>query len=101
MNENFTGGFVTEDELTAVNTDPAITITTEDEPNELLTGIVVGCTKLNVREAPDKNAKVVAVIPVGAEVLVDFDKIIGEWHGVCTASGIEGYCMQQFIEIQE
>lgn len=101
MNENFVDGITTEDELTAVNTEPAITITTEDEPNELLTGVVVDCTRLNVRNAPNKGAKVVATIPAGTEVLIDGDQLDDEFYCVCTASGVEGFCMKQFIEIQE
>lgn len=95
-------GFTTEDELTAVNINPEITtVSTEDETTEMLVGIVVDCTRLNVRQTPDKGAKVVATIPAGTEVLIDGDQLDDEFYCVCTASGIEGFCMKQFIEIQE
>lgn len=101
MNENFVDGIITEDELTVVNTEPAITITAEDETAEMLVGIVVDCTRLNVRQTPNKGGKVVATIPVGTELLIDGDQLDDEYYAVCTASGIEGFCMKQFIEIQE
>lgn len=101
MNENFVGFSITEDELTAVNTEPAITVTTEDETSDTFVGVVVGCTRLNVRNSPEKNAKVIATVPAGTELLMDCVQPDAEFYSVCTASGIEGFCMKQFIEIQE
>lgn len=68
----------------------------ESQP-EFVPGVVVGCYKLNVRENPDLNAKIVCVLNVSAEVQVSAEEF-GEWFYVCTATGLEGYCMKQFIE---
>lgn len=64
-------------------------------------GVVSGCTKLNVRNHPDKNAVVVATIAEGTEVAVDANRKYDEWYSVCTATGIDGYCMKEFITIQQ
>lgn len=62
-------------------------------------GIVTGCGQLNVRENPSKDAKVVCVVAKGNEVQIDLDNSTEDFYKVC-ASGKEGYCMKQFINIK-
>ena len=64
-------------------------------------GVVSGCSKLNVRNHPDKGAVVATIIEEGAEVAIDMNRKYDEWYSVCTASGIEGYCMKEYITIQQ
>lgn len=76
--------------------------TVEAEPTdtiETVTGEVVNCTRLNVRKNPDANAKVLCVVRASeaVEVVVDDDLI--DWYHVHTASGVDGYCMAQYIQI--
>jgi hypothetical protein len=61
-------------------------------------GVVYGCSKLNVRAAASLFAEIVCVMDVKSEVMIDVNKSDNEWFYVCTASGIEGYCLRKFVE---
>lgn len=63
-------------------------------------GTVVGCAKLNVRVAPRSDADVVCVIDKNTEVVVDTDESTDGFYKVFLSSGIEGFCMKEFIEIK-
>lgn len=65
----------------------------------LVTGIVVDCRKLNVREQMHTGATVLCELPVSAEVQIIADEYHNEWYHIFTASGIEGFCMKKYIEI--
>ena len=72
---------------------------TESAAPEFATGVVVDCVKLNVREQPSKDAEVVCIIPAGTEVQVTNSEN-EDWLYVCTAAGLEGFCMKQFISVK-
>lgn len=65
---------------------------------ETVTGVVVNCAKLNVREKPSIDAEVVCVLDVMSEFEIDVNKTTNDWYSICTAAGIEGYCMKKFVE---
>lgn len=65
---------------------------------EQVEGIVVNCARLNVRSAPSTDADVLCILDAMSEITIDVSKSHRDWVFVCTASGIEGYCMKQFIE---
>ena len=67
------------------------------EPPKPLTGKVTGCMRLNVRESASINANVLAVINEGSEVVINRIKSTVDFYAVCTAAGIEGYCIKKFI----
>ena len=67
---------------------------------DMLTGEVVNCNKLNVREEPKKDAKVVGVIEKGAIVNVDPEIGENDFYTVYTPDGLIGYCMKTFIAIK-
>lgn len=67
------------------------------EPSKPLTGKVTGCAKLNVRESANATANVLAVINEGSEVVINKIKSTVDFYAVCTAAGVEGYCMKKFI----
>ena len=62
--------------------------------------IVVGCAKLNVREEPSPRAEVVGVIDASNEVVVYDSESFGNYYKVCTASGVEGYCVKDYLELK-
>ena len=64
---------------------------------ETVTGTVVNCAKLNVRAEASANAEVVDVLAVNTEIEINVEKSNNEWFNVCTASGINGYCMRKFV----
>ena len=61
-------------------------------------GVVANCAKLNVRSKPDISSEVVCVLDVMSEMEIDVEKSTDEWFYVCTAIGIEGYCMRRFVD---
>lgn len=63
-----------------------------------VSGVVVNCAKLNVREEPSANAEVVCVLDVMSEIKIDASKSDNEWFKICTATGVEGYCMRKFVD---
>lgn len=72
------------------------TVETKPLP-KTVTGTVANCVKLNVRSAPISSADIVTVIPVDTEVEINIKRSTSSWLKVTTASGIEGYCMRQFV----
>ena len=62
-----------------------------------VTGIVAGCSKLNVRSKPAIDADILAVLEVNSEVVIDPTRSTNEWVKVTTAAGVEGYCMRKFV----
>lgn len=66
---------------------------------EPVIGRVVRCAKLNVRKDPDADAEILGTIPAGAEVMIDEGESTDDFYNVCAASGFEGFCMKQFVEV--
>lgn len=65
---------------------------------ETVEGVVVGCAKLNVRAEANLFADVVCVLDASSEIEIDVNKSNNDWFYICTATGIEGYCMRRFVE---
>ena len=65
---------------------------------ETVEGMVVNCAKLNVREEPTVDSGIVCVLTVQSEIQIDVAKTTKDWVYVYTATGLEGYCMRQYIE---
>lgn len=89
--------------LESPETKPANEITTEvEEPpkKEKVLGIVVNCPRLRVREHPSINAVVAAEIDEGSEVVINEDKSTEEFYSVITVTGLEGYCMKDYIQLK-
>ncbi|QJU22494.1 SH3 domain-containing protein [Enterocloster bolteae] len=73
-------------EMTATRKEPVI-------------GLVSNCANLRVRKEPDDKAEVLGTISVNTEVMIDEAESIGEFYKVYTDSGLEGFCMKQFIMV--
>lgn len=63
-------------------------------------GVVAGCKKLNVRKAGKPDAEVLCVLNENAEVQIDKKRSTRDFYRVCTAAGVEGFCMKTFITIK-
>lgn len=61
-------------------------------------GRVYGCAKLNVRSDASLFADVVCTLDVMSEIMIDVNKSTKDWLYICTATGIEGYCMKKFVD---
>ena len=82
----------------AMNDEPAIE-TVEETPIVEKHGVVTDCVRLNVREAPSINAEVVCEIDCSSDMIVYEEESTEEFYKVCTAAGVEGFCMKKFITI--
>lgn len=65
-----------------------------------VTGVVVGCLKLNIRKAPSIKAEVASVVPALTEVVIDMDGSSEDFYKVFVAGGIEGFCMKNYIAVR-
>lgn len=73
--------------------------TVETKPiSETVSGMVVGCAKLNVRAEASLFADIVCVLNAQSEIEIDVNKSDKDWFYICTATGVEGYCMRKFVE---
>lgn len=61
-------------------------------------GVVVNCSRLNVRKAADVNSKVVCEINSGTEVTID--ETLDQFYKVTLKNGIIGFCMKKYIKIK-
>ena len=75
---------------------------TEKQPKvrEPRNGVVVDCVKLNVRKSPAEDATILAEIPVGTKVQIIDKESTKDFYHVCTATGIDGFCMKKFIKFK-
>ena len=71
------------------------------EPVKTHTGVVYNCEKLNIRKSASKDSDVVTIVDAGSELLIDSAKSTYNFYKVCTASGIEGYCMAEFVKVDK
>lgn len=64
-------------------------------------GVVTDCLKLNIREKPTKDSRVVTVVTCLDELEIDMGDSNDDWYTVCTATGIEGFCMKKFVAVRQ
>lgn len=62
-------------------------------------GEVTGCIKLRMRKDPDVDAPIVCIINAGTKVLIDEEGSTDKYYKVCTESVAEGYCMKEYITV--
>lgn len=69
-------------------------------PVKVMTGIVVDCYQLNVREEPNVFSDVHGTISRNTKVAIDEPESTDEFYKVCTETGLEGFCMKKYVEIR-
>ena len=74
---------------------------TEETKSTTVLGVVTECAKLRVRSTPEIGDNVVCTINFASEVLVDLNKSTEDFYNITTETGIEGFCMKQYINIGE
>lgn len=62
-------------------------------------GEVSGCDKLRVRMHPNANANIVCEIKAGTKVLIYDESSTDKYYKICTEAGAEGYCMKEYISV--
>lgn len=78
--------------------------TSAEEPKKEdrhLNGLVANCQKLYVRKRPEPTAVPVGVIDEGTKVTIDSRRSTEDFYRVTVENGVYGYCMKQFIEVEE
>ena len=86
-----------EPEVTEEETDIEPEVTEEEIQNEQLVRVIPNL--LNIRFAAEKDAMIVTVVSEDDElILLDKEPINGFYH-IITKTGIEGYCMVEFVEL--
>lgn len=65
-----------------------------------ITGIVIDCKKLRVRNTPGLDSDIICEIEAGSIVEIDEVNSTEEFYKVCTETGIDGYCMKKFIKVE-
>ena len=85
-----------------VTTVPAVDLVDEivetKTVSNIVDGMVVGCAKLNVRAEASLFADVIYTLNAQSEIEIDIEKSNKDWFYICTATGIEGYCMRKYVE---
>lgn len=64
-------------------------------------GVVSNCKKLNVRVEPNIESEILCVVDAGDRLMIDPANSDEAWLNVFINAGIEGYCMKEYIEIEE
>lgn len=72
----------------------------EDAARTLI-GVVTDCLKLNIREKPSKDSRVVTVVTCLDELEIDMSNSNDDWYAICTATGVEGFCMKKFVAVRQ
>ena len=87
------------EEITPVESEETVEEESTPVVSELI-GVVSNCERLNIRKAPVVGPNVVEVVNVASELKIIDSMSNDEWLEVCTASGINGYCMKKFVSIK-
>ena len=90
-----------EEEIAEVNESEEVTKEATKEADSTVVGYVSGCLKLNIREEGYPGANVVCVVPEKTALLIEIAESNDEWYKVYTETGMEGFCMKQYVTLSE
>ncbi len=65
-----------------------------------MTGTIKEGVDANVYAEPDTNSIILYRIPSGTRVEADFRQDLGKFCIVCTAIGVQGFCMKKHIKVE-
>lgn len=66
-----------------------------------VTGEVIRCVKLNIRETPDPNAKIIGTLDAGEKVVINLTANYHNYYEILSKSGKKGYAMKTYLSIIE
>lgn len=74
-----------------------------EQPKQELIQVIghVNVNRLNVRKEPNIKADIICEVTSGSELMIEETESTKEWFKVYTASGVEGYCMKKFVDINK
>lgn len=64
-------------------------------------GVVCNCSHLNIRKKANKDADVILIVDSGSKLTIDLNKSNDEWLRVTAADGTKGYCMKNYVKIDQ
>jgi uncharacterized protein YgiM (DUF1202 family) len=96
MSKNKTNKVVVEPATEVVNDTPAV-----EEKVAVYIGKIRDCYKLNVREEPTMESKVLCKLDKLSEVQVDKANSTRDFYKIVTATGVNGYCMKKYMSIKK
>lgn len=88
---------VTEVKMEPVVVEPTVEPAKPVAPKPVV-GTVFNCGKLNVRSEPASDADIICVLDANSEVKIDMSRSTKEWYKICTAAGVDGFCMRKFVK---
>lgn len=64
-------------------------------------GVVVNCFRVRVREQPKPDGKVLCEIDCLTNVMVDLKESTEKFYKIFTDSGIDGFCVKDYIALKK
>lgn len=71
-----------------------------EEPTPIV-GVVSGCARLNIRKKPNVNGGVACVVTAGTKLTINPNNSNDRWFGVTLSDGLKGYCMKQYVTLEQ
>lgn len=71
-----------------------------EEPKPIF-GVVSGCAKLNIRNAPSLNGNVICTVNENTKLMLILEESTAEWYKVCNSAGLNGFCMKKYVTVKE
>lgn len=71
----------------------------EEESKSLMGEVSV--EKLNIRSTPSSDNNDNIVKELAKDDVVEIVQDMGNWYQVCTATGVDGYVMSEYIKVHE
>lgn len=62
---------------------------------------IVRCIRLNIRKEPNLDSTKIGCLKTGDELILDLSGSTDRWYKVSTDSGLNGYCVKEFIEFEQ
>ena len=62
-------------------------------------GIVTNCLRLNIRNEPNQNAKILCEVTAMADLVIDEAESTDDFYKVSTSVGIKGFCMKKYVTV--
>lgn len=84
--------------LEAVEEEVVENVVKETPVKKPVIGVVVGCSKLNIRKEPSLNADILLTVDAGEQLIIH--ETVGDFYKVGNPE-IGEYCMKKFISIKE
>lgn len=91
-----------ETNIVTENNEPEENTENKDEEDPfpgLISGIIDGCDRLNIRSEASKTSDIIGTITKEDTLVIDENKSTEDFYKVTTSNGLDGYCVKQFVKI--